>query len=166
MKIREFVLRIEEYASPDDLPGSDRDLLRAASDASQRSYSPYSEFRVGAAVRLRSGLLVTGNNQENAAYPSGLCAERVALFAAQSQYPDQAVDAIAIFASTGSFDLKEPVTPCGSCRQVIAEYEYRHRQPSRIIMGNGQGKVQVANGIENLLPLVFYLEELKKHRSV
>jgi cytidine deaminase len=164
MEIKKITLSVEEYSAVEELRPEDRDLLERAITASRSSYSPYSSFRVGAAVRLANGVIFTGNNQENAAYPSGLCAERVALFAAQSQHPDSAVKAIAIYAHPEDFSLKDPVTPCGACRQVMAEYEYRHHVPSRIIMGNGNGRVQIVEGAETLLPLVFYLEELKKHR--
>ena len=163
MDIKRIVLEVEEYASQAELPARDQELLDQAILASHSSYSPYSSFRVGSAVRLGNGLVVSGNNQENAAYPSGLCAERVALFYAQAHHPDEPVDAIAIFANSLEFKLEKPVTPCGSCRQVIAEYEHRHDRKARIIMANGDGSVQVVNGAENLLPLMFYLEELKKH---
>ena len=154
---------VEDYASAEELDTPDRDLLAKAVQASDTAYSPYSSFRVGAAVRLADGQIIIGNNQENAAYPSGLCAERVALFYAQASYPGLAVDAIAIYANSSDFKLQKPVTPCGACRQVIAEYEHRHNVKTRIIMANGSGEVQAVNGAENLLPLMFYLEELKKH---
>jgi cytidine deaminase len=131
--------------------------------ASKLAYAPYSSFRVGAAIRLADGKIMTGNNQENASYPCGLCAERVALFYAQAQYPATPVEAIAIFAIASEFHLKQPVTPCGACRQVIAEYEQRHQKKIRIIMGNGNGMVCIVDGAESLLPFTFYLEELKKH---
>lgn len=162
METRTITLSIEEYSSHDELPAADRNLLTEAARASQSAYAPYSSFRVGAAVRLTNGTIVTGSNQENAAYPSGLCAERVALFYAQSHYPEMAVEALAIYASASDFILKEPVTPCGACRQVIAEYENRHRNPVRIIMASGDGLVKVVKGAETLLPMMFYLEELKK----
>ncbi len=163
MEIRNITVSVEEYASAEELNAQDRELLERAVTASERSYSPYSSFRVGAAVKLSNGEIFTGNNQENAAYPSGMCAERVALFAAQSQYPEAAVTAIALYAMPEDFRLHDPVTPCGGCRQVIAEYEYRHHTRVRIIMGNGNGRVQIVSGADSLLPLVFYLEELKKH---
>jgi cytidine deaminase len=162
MRIRHLSISFEEYDSREDLNGSDRELLNRAMESCENAYPPYSSFHVGAAVRLSGGLIITGNNQENAAYPSGLCAERVALFYAQAQYPDVAVEAIAIYARPTGFTLKHPVTPCGACRQVIAEYEHRHGNKTRIIMGNGDGAVQVVEGAEALLPLMFYLEELKK----
>jgi len=155
-------IRVEEYAGCEELNASDRVLLEQASKASETSYSPYSSFQVGAAVRLANDETISGSNQENAAYPSGLCAERVALFYAQAKFPDVPVTSIAIYARSKEFKLDKPVTPCGSCRQVMAEYENRHSHKIRVIMGNGDGLVQVIEGIENLLPLMFMLEKLKK----
>lgn len=163
MELKKITLQIEEYASSEELSGPDRELLLSAIGASHDAYAPYSSFKVGAAVQLENGMVFTGNNQENAAYPSGLCAERAAVFYSQSQFPTVAVRAIAIYASPSDFSMKEPVTPCGACRQVMAEYEHRHEKEIRIIMGNGNGKVQIVNGVRNLLPMMFYLEELKKH---
>jgi cytidine deaminase len=162
MKIQNIVLQYEDYESEEELKAEDRGLLQAAVKSTMAAYAPYSHFKVGAAVRLKNGSIFTGNNQENIAYPSGLCAERVALFYAQSQNPDIAVDAIAVSARSSDFEIDQPVTPCGSCRQVIAEYENLHKNPIRIIMGGHEGQVRVVNGIENLLPMLFYLEELKK----
>jgi cytidine deaminase len=159
---RKISIVVEEFTSLTELSKSDRDLLEQATLASETAYSPYSGFQVGAAVRLDNGMVISGNNQENAAYPSGLCAERVALFFAQAQFPGIPVEAIAIFARSEEFALEKPVTPCGSCRQVMAEYENRHGRKMRVIMGNGDGKAQIIEGIENLLPLMFMLEKLKK----
>jgi cytidine deaminase len=159
---RRISIVVEEFTSLTELSKSDRDLLEQATLASETAYSPYSGFQVGAAVRLDNGMVISGNNQENAAYPSGLCAERVALFFAQAQFPGIPVEAIAIFARSEEFALEKPVTPCGSCRQVMAEYENRHGRKMRVIMGNGDGKAQIIEGIENLLPLMFMLEKLKK----
>lgn len=159
---RLITIRVEEYGSAEELNQSDRVLLEQATIASQTSYSPYSTFQVGSAVRLSNGEVLQGSNQENAAYPSGLCAERVALFYAQAKFPDVPVEAIAIYARSGEFKLDKPVTPCGSCRQVMAEYENRHGKKMRVIMGGDDGLVQVVDGIESLLPLMFMLEKLKK----
>jgi cytidine deaminase len=155
-------IRVEEFDSLQELNDSDREMMEQAIRASETSYSPYSSFQVGAVVRLTNGEVISGSNQENAAYPSGLCAERVALFFAQARFPEVPVDAIAIFARSTEFKLDKPVTPCGSCRQVMAEYENRHGRKMRVIMGNGDGHVQIIEGIENLLPLMFMLEKLKK----
>ena len=129
--------------------------MRYAHEATLNSYAPYSKFHVGAAVRLANGVIIKGNNIENAAYPSGLCAERTALFAAQAQYPDVPVKMLAIAARTPHGELQsEPVSPCGSCRQVIIETETRFRQPVRILL-YGSSKIYVIDGIKNLMPLSF-----------
>lgn len=150
-----------EYPSREEMADPDRELLAAAEEASGSAYSPYSGFKVGAAVRLANGTVVTGSNQENAAYPDGLCAERVALFSAGSHYPGDAITALAVYARCSRFRLGRPVTPCGSCRQVIAESQNRHKTPIRVIMGGDGGHVIVVESIENLLPLSFHLDELK-----
>ena len=129
--------------------------MEAAIEATQRSYAPYSHFHVGAAVQLENDVIVTGTNQENAAYPSGLCAERTALFYANSQYPDKAVKALAIAAcdenGTPSANI---ISPCGACRQVILETEKRFRKPIRILL-YGPKEVYVIESAASLLPLAF-----------
>jgi cytidine deaminase len=155
-------INVEEFSSVEELNPYDLALLQEATRAAKTSYSPYSSFSVGAAVRLANGRIFRGSNQENAAYPSGMCAERVALFYAQAECPDIPAESIAIFASSSEFKLEQPVTPCGSCRQVIAENENRHHHKIRIIMGNNNSHVQIVEGIESLLPLMFMLEKLKK----
>jgi cytidine deaminase len=157
-----ITIKIEEFNSPQELDAADRELLNLAIKATDSSYSPYSSFRVGSACRLANGELIRGSNQENAAYPSGLCAERVVLFYAQAKFPDTAVEAIAVYAKSDEFRLDKPVTPCGACRQVIAEHENRHKNKLRVIMGGANGLVQITEGIENLLPLMFMFEQLKK----
>jgi cytidine deaminase len=117
---------------------------------------------VGAAVLLEDGTVVKGSNQENASYPLGLCAERVAIFHANSVYPDLKIVAVAITAKAQNFVTKTPITPCGACRQVMAEVENRQNNPIRIIMSGQEGVTQIVNGIENLLPLSFKEEQLKK----
>jgi cytidine deaminase len=155
-------INVEEFSSFEELNPNDFELLEEATRAAETSYSPYSSFSVGAAVRLANGRVFRGSNQENAAYPSGMCAERVALFFAQAECPEIAAESIAIYASSSEFKLDQPVTPCGSCRQVIAEHEARHHRKIRIIMGNNNSHVQIVEGIESLLPLMFMLEKLKK----
>ena len=162
MNIKQISIRVEEFSSAGELNITDRELLEQATLASESSYSPYSSFQVGSSVRLSNGEVISGSNQENAAYPSGLCAERVALFFAQAKFPEISVDAIAIFARSAEFKLEKPVTPCGSCRQVMAEYETRHKSKIRVIMGGDHGHLQVIEGIESLLPLMFMLEKLKR----
>lgn len=131
-----------------------KNLVNSAKGITRNSYSPYSGYAVGAAVLLANGDIVAGSNQENAAYPSGLCAERTALFYANSTYPDQAVKAIAIIAHHKGDFVKEVCTPCGSCRQVLAEIESRQKSSIRILMCS-KDEVYEVNSIKDLLPLSF-----------
>ena len=139
----------------EELSEQDRRLVELAIEATNRSYAPYSKFRVGAALVLNNGVEMLGCNQENAAYPAGLCAERSALFAAGAQYPDVPVRALAIAACTPGGELQEePVSPCGICRQVLIETETRYHQPVRILL-YGRRCVYVIEGIKELMPLSF-----------
>ena len=138
-----------------ELTAEEQHLMELAIEATSRSYAPYSNFHVGAAVRLANGVEVIGCNQENAAYPSGLCAERTALFSAGAQYPDTPVEILAIAArGTDGELLYEPIAPCGSCRQVIIESETRAKHPIRILL-YGRKCIYVIDGIEKLMPLSF-----------
>jgi cytidine deaminase len=143
----------------DELEAQDQALIEQAKAATRRSYAPYSQFQVGAAVRLEGGVTVEGCNQENAAYPSGLCAERTTLFYANAQYPDKAVEALAIAAYTQGDFTASPITPCGACRQVILETEHRFQRPIRILLYSKTQVLQI-EGIEALLPLTFVAESL------
>lgn len=139
----------------EELSSAERRLLDAAKEACSKAYAPYSKFRVGAAVMLDNGLIVAGNNQENAAYPSGTCAERCAIFYANANYPDNAVSAIAIVAmDSGGSVTHSPVTPCGACRQVLLETENRYATPIRILLC-GAKDVYVMESARSLLPLQF-----------
>lgn len=138
----------------EELSDSDKQLIEAAKEATKRSYAPYSHFNVGAAVLLEDGTIFTGSNQENAAYPSGLCAERTVLFHAGSQYPDKAVTTLAIAASNTEGFTELPVTPCGACRQVLLETEMRYKRPIRVLM-YGTAFVYEILGTKDLLPLSF-----------
>lgn len=151
---------IQVYNCETDLPVADLALLQEAKAAVNGAYAPYSNFHVGAAVRLENGKIVKGNNQENAAYPSGLCAERVALFYASAAFSTIAIKALAITCKSNCNIIDAPVTPCGSCRQAIAEYEEKYKQPIRIIMSGEKGQVYVCNGIDQLLPLQFNRKQL------
>ncbi len=138
----------------DELTEEDRQLIDAACEATARSYAPYSHFAVGAAALLENGTVVTGTNQENAAYPSGLCAERTTLFYANSQYPDQAVKTLAIAARTEDDFLDTPIPPCGACRQVLLETEKRYGKPMRILLYS-KSDIYILKGVSGLLPLSF-----------
>jgi cytidine deaminase len=138
-----------------ELTEAERSLVQQAIDATSRSYAPYSRFHVGAALLLRNGMTFIGCNQENAAFPAGLCAERTALFAAGANYPDQPVVMMAIAARNEQGELlSDPVTPCGTCRQVLIETETRFKHPVRILL-YGQRHVYIVDGISKLMPLSF-----------
>ena len=144
----------------EELDEKDRKLIDAAKEATARSYAPYSHFSVGAAALLANGVVVTGSNQENAAYPSGTCAERTTLFYANSQYPDQPVTTLAIAARTEKDFIDLPIPPCGACRQVILETEKRYQQPIRILL-YGEKAIYEVKSIGVLLPLSFDASAMK-----
>ena len=162
MKKAELKIIYEEYQSIDELNTQDMELVEKATEALNRAYAPYSQYHVGAALLLEDGKIITGNNQENVAYPSGLCAERVAMFYASSQYPDAIIRTVAIAAKAKNFVITEAVAPCGACRQVMSEYETKQQSPIRIILKAEQGKILAFDKIEDILPLMFHAEELKK----
>lgn len=147
----EIDIEVRRY---DELAEEDRQLIDTACEATKRSYAPYSHFSVGAAALLENGTVVTGTNQENAAYPSGLCAERTTLFYANSQYPDQAVKTLAIAARTENDFLDTPIPPCGACRQVLLETEKRYGKPMRILLYS-KSDIYILKGVGGLLPLSF-----------
>ena len=154
MKEKHIQIEVKIYRY-EELSAADRELLDAACEATKRSYAPYSHFSVGAAARLGNGVIVSGSNQENAAYPSGTCAERTTLFYANSQYPDQPVETLAIAARNerGEY-LAEPIPPCGACRQVMLETEARSCRPMRILLYGTEGIYELT-GVCSLLPLSF-----------
>ena len=139
----------------DELPVEDREVVDAARRATANSYAIYSHFNVGAAVRLDDGTIVCGTNQGNAAYPSGLCAERTTLFWANSQYPDKSVTLLAIAARTEHGELERPIPPCGACRQVMLETEKRYNSPMKIILFGTKECYVLDDGVKALLPLSF-----------
>jgi cytidine deaminase len=143
----------------DTLPEQYKQLIVGAKKQTQQAYAPYSEFQVGAAVLLANGEIIGGNNQENAAYPSGICAERVAVFAANSQYPTQPVRAVAIAAYTNGAFLEKPISPCGSCRQVLLETENRFSTPMDILL-YGETAIYLIKKASSLLPLNFSKDSL------
>lgn len=154
--MKEMILQTKvKVCTVDELSAQDREVVDAARKATANSYAVYSGFNVGAAVRLAGGIIVSGTNQENAAYPSGMCAERTTLFWANSQYPDKAVEVLAIAARTEDGELERPIPPCGACRQVILETEKRFNTPVRIILYGSKECYVVEEGIKALLPLSF-----------
>ena len=154
--MKEMVINtVVKVCSYDELPSADKEIVDAARAATANSYAVYSNFNVGAAVRLADGTVVSGTNQENAAYPSGLCAERTTLFWANSQYPAQAVEVLAIAARTAQGELERPIPPCGACRQVILETEKRFNKAMRIILYGVKECYIIEDGVKALLPLSF-----------
>ncbi len=154
--MKELILQTKvKVCSYDEFSPEDKEVVDAARAATANSYAVYSKFNVGAAVRLEGGTIVTGSNQENAAYPSGLCAERTTLFWANSQYPSRAVLTLAIAARTDNGELERPIPPCGACRQVILETEKRFGNTIRIILYGTKESYIVEDGIKALLPLSF-----------
>lgn len=153
--MKEFTIHTQvRFYQENELSHDDQELISAAREATKRGYAPYSKFYVGAALRLANQQIVCGSNQENAAYPSGTCAERTAIFYANAQYPEQPVEALAIAAQTNGKFLAQPISPCGSCRQVILETEHRFKKPIRILLYGTEG-VYVLEGIQSILPLQF-----------
>lgn len=155
MKKIELVCTINEFNSVAELNETDAMLIAEANKAMESAYAPYSEFRVGCALLLDDGTIIRGNNQENAAYPSGLCAERVAFFYAVANYPGKKIIAAAI---TTANQLKDPVAPCGACRQVMAEYELNQKSSIRILLAHAGNHVYMINSVAELLPLQFVLK--------
>lgn len=151
-----------EFQNSEELSNQDQELVKLSREATKSAYAPYSGFYVGAAVILEDGTIIKGNNQENAAYPSGLCAERVAVFSASAVYPNATIKAIAISAYSEEITIDKPISPCGSCRQVILEYEKKQDTPIKIILTGQKGKVIIINSISDLLPLNFTDKDLNK----
>lgn len=159
MKHLTFETHFTEYL-PNEIPIEYLSLIEEAKQQTKKSYAPYSQFRVGAALKLKNGEIITGNNQENAAYPSGTCAERTAVFYANSRFPETAIEIIAIAAYNKGEFLEEPITPCGACRQVLLETEIRFKKPIKIIL-YGTNKTYVLDNVNQLLPLNFNQQSMK-----
>jgi cytidine deaminase len=155
MKKVEIKTIITVFDSLNELLKEDKNLMNEAIKAKQNAYAPYSKFSVGAALLLEDGTLIKGNNQENAAYPSGMCAERVAIWNASSQYPNKKVIKLAISASASSHIVKEPVAPCGACRQTLSEYEMKQKEPIAVFFMGEEGKVIKTSSVIDLLPIAF-----------
>jgi cytidine deaminase len=156
----EIKISFQEYGTIGELEQPDQQLCREAVKALANSYSPYSKFRVGVAMRLQSGKILHASNQENVAYPSGLCAERVALFYWGANHPDDPIEAMAITAHTDEFKLTRPVTSCGACLQVLAEYEKKQNNAIKMLLYCQGGPVWVATGVESFLPFLFFEDRL------
>lgn len=154
MTSKEIKIAYQEFDAIDELEAKDRELAQAAVEATAQAYAPYSKFNVGAAVLFEDGVIVKGANQENAAYPSGLCAERTALFYASASRPDMAMVAIAIAAGQNGHLCETPATPCGACRQVMAQYQLKSGLPMRVLLV-GAHKIWRFEKVDDLLPLIF-----------
>ncbi len=154
MTDKEIHIHFLEYNSIEEMNPEDRELAAEAVKAMSGAYAPYSHFHVGAAVRMSNGQIVRGANQENAAFPSGLCAERTAMFAAGARYPDKDMLGIAIAGGVMGRLAKEPVTPCGACRQVMAQYQAKSGKPMSVIMISAD-KIWKFDKVDDILPLIF-----------
>ena len=154
MANKEIKIAYQEFNSLEELNPQEQQLARSAIEATEFSYAPYSNFNVGAAVMYEDGEIIKGSNQENAAYPSGLCAERTALFYASSHRPNVPITAIAIAARQNGQLCSSPATPCGACRQVMAQYQTKSGMAMKTILVGG-GKIWIFEKVDDLLPLIF-----------
>ena len=155
MPEKNLSLDFTSFPQPEDLSKQDRELLQKAIEARKNAYAPYSGFSVGASVLMDNGEIITGNNQENAAYPSGICAERVAVWNAISRFPQGNILKVFISASSRNKIVDRPVSPCGSCRQAMAEYETRQEQKIAVYFTGETGEVIRADSVSDLLPFLF-----------
>mgnify|MGYP003144775068 CR=1 FL=1 len=155
MKPLKVTSNFEVYNSVEELPQAIRSLMKTAVEARDKAYAPYSQFKVGAAIALNNNEVVTGSNQENASYPSGLCAERTAIYYAGAAFPEAQIQNIAISAKSMRHLVEAPVPPCGACRQALVEYEVKQETDIAVYFMGETGKVMKANSIKDLLPLIF-----------
>ena len=160
-KNQRIVTEYNFYSTSEDLPKSDQELLQKAVNTASDAYAPYSKFEVGAALLLSNQEIVIGSNQENAAYPSGLCAERVAMFSASANFKGIEMKAIAVYTASES-TVQKQISPCGSCRQVMSEYEVKQSSPIRVLLMNASKEVWEFKACNDLLPLAFDFMALKK----
>ena len=161
MPVQTHTFEYSLFDTLEELSPSFQSLMQEAILARANAYAPYSNFNVGAAVLLDNGVILRGNNQENAAYPSGLCAERVAIFYASAQYPDIPIKAIAVTANTHLDPSETPASPCGNCRQTLAEYQQKQATSIPIIFMGASGKLVCCNSVLDLLPFAFSAKFLK-----
>lgn len=157
---REFKLAVQVYPSVEELPLDEQALLKEAALALENAYAPYSNFRVGAALLLANGKTVSGSNQENAAFPAGICAEGTAFSAASSLYPNTPILKVAVTVKSSRRMIDSPVAPCGICRQRMLEYENRFNQPIAVIMVGEKGEVYKVESVKDLLPFSFSMNSL------
>lgn len=155
MKPLKVTSNFEVYDSVEELPQAIQSLIKTAVEARDKAYAPYSQFKVGAAIALNNNEVVTGSNQENASYPSGLCAERTAIYYAGAAFPEAQIQNIAISAKSMKHLVEAPVPPCGACRQALVEYEVKQETDIAVYFMGETGKVMKANSIKDLLPLIF-----------
>ena len=155
MKEIKITATFTAFDSLSNLPNDVQSLMREAVEIRKNAYAPYSNFRVGAAILLDNGKIILGSNQENAAFPSGLCAERVAIYHAGSVYPNAKIVKMAISAASDSNTTDAPIPPCGACRQSIAEYEFKQETPIEIYFMGEIGAIYKSDSLKNLLPLAF-----------
>lgn len=155
MKEIKIETNLQVFDSLQELPENVQQLMHIAVDTREKAYAPYSNFKVGAAILLDNEEIVSGSNQENASYPSGLCAERTALYYAGAKYPDAKMVIMALTASSKNQITDKPIPPCGACRQAIAEYENKQELPIEIYFMGAEGKIIKSNSLANLLPFGF-----------
>lgn len=155
MKKITITTQFSSYENVQELPADVQDLMAKAVEIRKKAYAPYSKFRVGAAILLDNGQIVLGSNQENAAYPSGLCAERTAIFYTGANYPDAKILKMAISAASDTNPTLSPIPPCGACRQSIAEYEFKQDQPIEMYFMGESGDIFKSDSLKNLLPITF-----------
>ncbi|MCT4665834.1 MAG: cytidine deaminase [Flavobacteriales bacterium] len=162
MKKHQFQLEYSEFPNKEALDTAKQKLLAKAREAQAKAYAPYSNFKVGAALLLENGEIVLGSNQENAAYPSGLCAERVAFFHYGATFSDSKIVSVAIVGGSNKFETLGILSPCGACRQVMFEYEQKQESDIQIILQSDSSEVYVMNSIADILPFGFYEKGLKE----
>lgn len=155
MKEKEIRFTYRLFESIEELAKPIQELMGMALKSREQAYAPYSKFKVGAALRLDNEKIVIGNNQENASYPSGLCAERTAIYAAGANYPDAKINVLAISATSEKHEVLDPIAPCGACRQAIAEYEQKQNQPIAIYFMGTKGQIIHVKALLDILPLAF-----------
>ena len=160
MKPIQVPFQIIEIEDLEELSPEEQKLIEHSRKMTNNAYAPYSRFFVGAAILLENGEIIMGSNQENAAYPSGLCAERVAIFSASANYPGVKIKAIAVSARSDKHLVDYPVSPCGACRQVLVEYEFNQKESIKLLLSGISGKVYLIDKVRDLLPFSFTAEDL------